>query len=237
MAKIRALIDLVYDGLGGRYVEDGYIAAREILTPLNVDVLKLNDAAIQAIPRESRQYVLADTVEDAPDTSTLPEEFLNSFNISGLPRHKLNLKVDAPIILLQNIKGKNAICNGTRLQVCHMLDHYIEAKWLTGILTGQVFVIPRIPLISHNSGLPFEIRRGPFPVQLTYAMTINKAQGQTLKGLDVYLPQPVFAHGQLYIALSRATSRQHIKIAVDYNFHQEEDGYFTLNDVYHGIAN
>ena len=35
-------------------------------------------------------------------------------------------------------------------------------------------------------------------------MTINKAQGQSINNLEVYLPQPVFSHGQLYVALLRA---------------------------------
>jgi len=35
-------------------------------------------------------------------------------------------------------------------------------------------------------------------------MTINKAQGQTFKRLGIDLTSPVFDHGQLYTALSRA---------------------------------
>ena len=35
-------------------------------------------------------------------------------------------------------------------------------------------------------------------------MTMNKAQGQSINNLGVHLPQPVFSHGQLYVALSRA---------------------------------
>ena len=45
-------------------------------------------------------------------------------------------------------------------------------------------------------------------------MTINKAQGQTIPTVGVYLPEPVFSHGQLYVALSRATTRSNIKILV-----------------------
>ena len=47
-----------------------------------------------------------------------------------------------------------------------------------------------------------------------YAMTINKAQGQTLKHVGVFLPEPVFGHGQLYVALSRATSRNNLVVLV-----------------------
>lgn len=34
-------------------------------------------------------------------------------------------------------------------------------------------------------------------------MTINKVQGQILVEVGLYLPQPVFNHGQLYVAISR----------------------------------
>lgn len=45
-------------------------------------------------------------------------------------------------------------------------------------------------------------------------MTINKSQGQSLKKIGIYLPQPVFTHGQLYVALSRATSPDSVKILI-----------------------
>jgi ATP-dependent exoDNAse (exonuclease V) alpha subunit len=43
-------------------------------------------------------------------------------------------------------------------------------------------------------------------------MTVNKAQGQTTPNVGVYLSEPVFSHGQLYVALSRATARSNIRI-------------------------
>jgi ATP-dependent DNA helicase PIF1 len=41
---------------------------------------------------------------------------------------------------------------------------------------------------------------------------VNKAQGQTIPHVGVYLPNLVFSHGQLYVALSRATTRSNVKI-------------------------
>jgi hypothetical protein len=43
-------------------------------------------------------------------------------------------------------------------------------------------------------------------------MTINKAQGQTVKCVGIDLHKPVFSHGQLYVAFSCATTPQHIKV-------------------------
>jgi ATP-dependent DNA helicase PIF1 len=59
---------------------------------------------------------------------------------------------------------------------------------------------------------PFQFKRKQFPIRLSFAMTVNKSQGQTIPNVGVYLPAPVFFHGQLYVAMSRATSRTNIKI-------------------------
>ncbi|KIJ10368.1 hypothetical protein PAXINDRAFT_63412 [Paxillus involutus ATCC 200175] len=46
------------------------------------------------------------------------------------------------------------------------------------------------------------LRRLQFPVGVGYAMTINKAQGQSVKHVGLDLRSGVFSHGQLYVALS-----------------------------------
>lgn len=52
-----------------------------------------------------------------------------------------------------------------------------------------------------------------FPIQLGYALTIHKAQGKTLDKVIVDINRGAFAHGQLYVALSRTRkySDMHIK--------------------------
>ena len=51
-----------------------------------------------------------------------------------------------------------------------------------------------------------------FPVQLGYAMTIHKAQGKTLDKVNIDLDRGAFAHGQLYVALSRTRNKDDMNI-------------------------
>ncbi|GFW77115.1 transposable element Tcb2 transposase [Trichonephila clavipes] len=44
--------------------------------------------------------------------------------------------------------------------------------------------------------MPFEFKRSQFPVRLAYAMTINKAQGQSLQVCGLNLENPCFSRGQ-----------------------------------------
>ena len=69
---------------------------------------------------------------------------------------------------------------------------------LTGPNEREKFFIARITLRSgKKSSIPFH--RKQFSIKLSWAMTINKAQGQTLQFMASYLTEPAFANGQLCV--------------------------------------
>ncbi len=93
---------------------------------------------------------------------------------------------------------------------------------------------------TSSKNLPFTLIRKQFPVRLAFAMTINKAQGQTMDKIGIYLPDPVFSHGQSCVALSRVRSANSVKILIKNSSRQglnPSDGIiYTVNVVYKSIV-
>ncbi len=164
-------------------------------------------------------YFNADSVDLSKDGDTsqpqvYSSEFLRSLKISDLPPDELKLKMKAPIILLRNLIPSQGLYNRTRL-ICHSFQNkIIDAEIITGSYIRSHVFIPRMTLNPSNSNLPFILNRHQFLVRIAFSMTINKSQDQILSRVRLYLPQPVFSHGQLYVALSRITSYQNIKVLI-----------------------
>ncbi|XP_026377984.1 ATP-dependent DNA helicase PIF1-like [Papaver somniferum] len=144
-----------------------------------------------------------------------------------------NTETWSTIMLLRNLDQVEGLCNGTRLIVTQLGETVIEAEILTGPGVGNTFFIPRIVMTTPETSLPFILHRRQFPVRICYAMTINKSQGQGLPNVGVYLDNPVFSHGQLYVVVSRTTRRQGLKILIKKNGNEPEG--YTQNVVYKEI--
>nr|XP_009788204.1 PREDICTED: ATP-dependent DNA helicase PIF6-like [Nicotiana sylvestris] len=141
-------------------------------------------------------------------------EFLNTIKCSGVRNHVLTLKVDVPVMLLRNIDQSAGLRNGTSLIITKLGNQVIEAKVLSGHMAGQKVFIHRMTLTPSDARIPFKFQRTQFPIAISFAMTINKSQGQSLSYVGLFLKKPVFTHGQLYIALSWVTTRKRLKVLV-----------------------
>lgn len=82
-------------------------------------------------------------------------EFLNEMKCSGIPSHRLKLKVGVPIILMRNLDQANGLCNGTRLLVNELCKNVIGATVITGKNIGDKIYIPRMNMIPSGVGFPF----------------------------------------------------------------------------------
>lgn len=130
------------------------------------------------------------------------------------------------MILLRNLDPKRGLCNGTRLLIKELHPNVLDCEILSGDQARQRVYIPRIDCVSSERDLPFQLCRRQFPVNVAFAITINKSQGQTLDNVGVYLPTDPFTHGQLYVALSRVKNKNNIKVVTG------SKNYWVKNIVY-----
>ncbi|XP_038687482.1 ATP-dependent DNA helicase pif1-like [Tripterygium wilfordii] len=217
---LQTIVDSLYFELEKNYNDPIYLEERAILAPTNEVVDTINQFIVQKIQSEEAIYRSSDSI--CSQTSYMnnldilyPTRFFNSLKISGSPKHQITLKVGLPIMLLRNINQSKGLCNGTRLIITQLGKWFVQAEIITRTNIGERVFIPRIVLSSSDTKMPFTIKRRQFPIDVCFAITINKSQGQTLKSVGIFLSRQVFTHGQLYVAVSRVTNRKGLKILQD----------------------
>ena len=163
---------------------------------------------------EEKTLLAAHDFYDVDDPNGILKDMLNPdtlefYSKPGVPPNELNLKVNDICFLLRTISKKDHLCKNIRVKILSISRYRIKVLTLGEIKT--VKSIPRILFkITHPVG--FTLMRTQFPLQLAYAMTKNKSQGQSLPWCVNDITVESFSHGQEYVALSRPQEFRHAAI-------------------------
>ena len=223
------LVDHIFPDFQNKFRDISWVKSRAILCPTNEECNYINRILLDQLPGDGTVYKSCDSVSEA-EAHMYPTEFLNTIDLQGIPPHYLELKLGAVIILLRNLNPSEGHVNGTRYVIQNLLPHVIDATSISGSKIGAKLFIPRIWLTTKDATLPFEMKRKQFPVKLAYSMTANKAQGQTLEKVGIYIAKEFFSHVQLYVAISRVGDENCVKILF-----KEENKFHVKNVLYREV--
>jgi ATP-dependent DNA helicase PIF1 len=196
-----------------------------ILFAENKEAAALNKTKLEALPGRMRHYAARDTVlgTDGKPVQTIidgmvvsgPEKLStpNRWAYEAFDKHTLSkgidLKVGASVMLLVNDYNMDfGLVNGSTGTVVEMLDDGVRVK----------FPEHQEPLLIAIRTWEEEDRRGnvqfvrlALPLICAWAITIHKSQGMSITYLIVDVGS-AFAHGQVYVALSRARAMETLQI-------------------------
>lgn len=139
---IAFIIQYTYPNMLDNIHDPTYFQEKAILAPTNELVDTINEHLLANFPGEEMVYLSCDNVDKSErgivvDQPVFSPEFINGLKFSGVPNHRLALKVGVPIMLLRNIDQSNGLCNGTRLQVLKLTRTSIQAQIINGTNFGK----------------------------------------------------------------------------------------------------
>jgi hypothetical protein len=159
-------------------------------------------------------------------------DYLSLLRQPGMPNHELRLKPGALAVLMRNFSVKDGLVKNARVLVRTIRRNYVEVSLIQdddSLTTSENYLLPCINFEFRPPNTNFTVRRKQFPLRLAYATTFNSCQGMTLERVVVDLRTEVFAHGQLYTALSRIRSKEDAMILM------QADTLTTKNVVYRSL--
>ena len=169
------------------------------LTTTNSVAGSINESELNKINNPVFKYT-AVIEGDFPTTNTaLPVEL------------ELNLKKGGKVMFVKNDKGRMWV-NGTIGTIHALKEDQIEVKIEENgrrevvTVKKETWENIRYELDAHTDELKQKVigTLTQYPLRLAWAITIHKSQGMTFDRVNIDFSKSPFAHGQTYVALSRA---------------------------------
>lgn len=84
------------------------------------------------------------------------------------------------------------LCNRIRPTVTKLANHVIETKTISGKNIENIIYIPLMSISSSQSPWSFKLVRRQFSITVSFVITINKSQGQSLDFVGLYFVERGF---------------------------------------------
>ncbi len=191
--------------LNSRLIEEDHFDEEEVfvvLTATNEAASRINAYNLSKI--EDRPYRYQAKVAQKFEEREYPNDF------------SLVLKKGAQIMMIKNDVEKKRWVNGSIGIIEELTDSSIRVN-----LNGNLYDVPRHKWEKIQYVYSEEANRiephvigtfDQFPLKLAWAITIHKSQGQTFDDVVIDVGSGAFAHGQVYVALSRCTRLEGIRL-------------------------
>ena len=142
----------------------------------------------------------------------LTAEFLTLQNAPGAPPHDLHIVVGGLFELMRNFNPVERLMNHVPVIVKAVHHHHI----LIETLDGREYPLPRIVFRWQIANGTSTMARRQYPLRAAYASTFNGGQGRTLERACLDVRRSPFAHGHLYVGVSRVKNRDDMRVLPDF---------------------
>lgn len=134
-------------------------------------------------------------------------------------------------MLLRNLDISSRLTNGTKLAILHISTYTLTVR---NLADNELHYLPRITC-KFLTFQGISVKRIQFPIKVCYAVTIHRAQDQTLDRVLIDLRRDSFTHGCLYVALSRVRNSHSLRTLTTPTRITEEGWARTANVVYRSL--